>query len=66
MLTDTASFTFVAHVVNTTRQLEITIEIQDDGERPFVEMADEAEECAYEIAARKLGVPTVQIEVMSA
>jgi hypothetical protein len=59
-----ATFSFVAHIIDTERTIDVKIKIEDDGTRPYVDMADEAEEKAYRFAAEKLS--SDNIEVMSA
>lgn len=63
--TDFASFDFLAHVVNTTRECRLTIRVKDTPDRAYTELADEAEERAYTKAAKELGVSEDRIEVVS-
>ena len=58
-------FRFTAHKVNTDKEISITIKLEDDGERAWVDLCDEAEEKAYSIAAKRLNCKTSEVEVSS-
>lgn len=59
----THNFTFKAYALNTHRECVITVTIADDG-RPFVDLADDAEERAYTLAAKKLRCGLDELEVI--
>ena len=44
-------FVFTAHKINTSREVRITIRMEDDTSRPFADIWDMAEERAYQRAA---------------